>query len=184
MTAHSLLLIDDDTDLLKALSKFFEARGYKVYQATSGETGLALWEEVHPEVTVVDLRLPGIGGLAVLKHLRAKHGIVLMLTGYGDIDVAVSAMQHGAENFLTKPIDMPHLEAAIAKAAEKAALRREVKHLRARLTPSAKRRLLQILFLAALIGGSVGLGFAIGGGSDTADTRARRPIPIPIDTVP
>jgi len=122
--ANSVLLIDDDADVLRSIGNYFERLGYEVTRELSGESGLTAYDRVHPEVVVVDLKLPGMDGLEVLEHLRERDAAVILLTGHSDVPTAVKAMQLGAENFLTKPVDMAHLAAATARAADKVRLRR------------------------------------------------------------
>ena len=113
---------------------------------------------------------------------RQRKAMVIMLTAYGDVESAVEAMRLGAENFLTKPIDMSHLVQAVEKAGEKSSLHREVVELRERLTPNMKRRLFRVALLLILIVVSVALGRWIG---DTGeDTRPRADIPVPVDSQP
>jgi DNA-binding NtrC family response regulator len=122
--ADSVLLIDDDVDVLRAIGNYFERLGYEVTRELSGEAGLATFDRVRPDVVVLDLRLPGMDGMEVLEHLRQRDAAVILLTGNSDIPTAVRAMQLGAENFLTKPVDMAHLAAATARVADKVRLRR------------------------------------------------------------
>jgi DNA-binding NtrC family response regulator len=120
----SVLLIDDDVDVLRSIGNYFERLSYEVTRELSGEAGLATFDRLRPEVVVLDLRLPGMDGLEVLEHLRQRDAAVILLTGEADVSTAVRAMQLGAENFLTKPVDMEHLAAATARVADKARLRR------------------------------------------------------------
>ena len=122
--AGSVLLIDDDVDVLRSIGNYFERLGYEVTRELSGEAGLATFDRLRPEVVILDLRLPGMDGMEVLEHLRQRDAAVILLTGESDIATAVRAMQLGAENFLTKPVDMEHLAAATARVADKARLRR------------------------------------------------------------
>jgi DNA-binding NtrC family response regulator len=122
--AGSVLLIDDDVDVLRSIGNYFERLGYEVTRELSGEAGMATFDRLRPEVVILDLRLPGMDGMEVLEHLRQRDAAVILLTGESDIATAVRAMQLGAENFLTKPVDMEHLAAATARVADKARLRR------------------------------------------------------------
>ena len=129
--AGSVLLIDDDVDVLRSIGNYFERLAYEVTRELSGEAGLATFDRLRPEVVILDLRLPGMDGLEVLEHLRQRDAAVILLTGESDVATAVRAMQLGAENFLTKPVDMTHLSAAIARVAEKTRLSRQNARLRA-----------------------------------------------------
>jgi two-component system response regulator AtoC len=122
--AGSVLLIDDDVDVLRSIGNYFERFGYEVTRELSGEAGLATFDRLRPEVVILDLGLPGMDGMEVLEHLRQRDASVVLLTGQADVPTAVRAMQLGAENFLTKPVDMEHLAAATARVADKARLRR------------------------------------------------------------
>ena len=120
----SVLLIDDDADVLRAVGNYFEEIGYEVARELSGEAGLDTFARYRPEVVILDLHLPGLDGLQVLQRLREHDAGVILLTGDSDVPTAVRAMQLGAENFLTKPVDMAHLAAATARVADKTRLRR------------------------------------------------------------
>jgi DNA-binding NtrC family response regulator len=130
--AETLLLVDDDPDVQRAVGDYFERIGYEVARAGTGEAALEMYERLRPDVVILDLHLPGVTGLEILERLRASGASVLLLTGQGDIETAVRAMQLGAENFLTKPVDMTLLAAATLRVAEKVRLTRHNALLRAR----------------------------------------------------
>ncbi|HEX2189414.1 MAG TPA: sigma-54 dependent transcriptional regulator [Longimicrobiaceae bacterium] len=130
---RSILLIDDEPDVIRSLGRFFERAGWEVYRAMTGEEGLRLYEAALPDVVLLDLHLPGVSGMDVLETLVPRDATVVMLTGHGDIETAVEAMRLGAENFLAKPVELPHLAAAAEKALEKTELRRANRTLSARL---------------------------------------------------
>src|SRR5438552_12456815 len=130
--ADSLLLIDDDADVVRHGGAYFERSGCEVYRETSGERGLSTFARLRPDVVLLDLHLPDLGGLEVLERLRGAGAAVILLTGQGDIATAVRAMQLGAEHFLTKPVDLGHLAAATARVCDKIHLARENALLRAR----------------------------------------------------
>jgi DNA-binding NtrC family response regulator len=121
----TLLFVDDEASVLKALGSYFEQTGYEVWREATGQEGLETFRRVRPDVVILDLNLPDVGGLEVLEGLRRDNAAVILLTGQGDIETAVRAMQLGAENFLTKPVDMTHLAAAIARVSEKVRLSRQ-----------------------------------------------------------
>jgi len=130
--ADSLLLIDDDPDVLRAVGDYFEKIGYEVYRESTAEGGVELHDRQRPDVVLLDLHLPDGDGMQVLEALRQKDAAVILLTGFGDVETAVRAMQLGAENFLTKPVDMAHLSAATARVLDKVRLRRHNELLRGR----------------------------------------------------
>jgi DNA-binding NtrC family response regulator len=121
---RSILVVDDDPGVLSVLTRFFQRKGWDVHQAGSGEDGLRRWESARPDVVLLDLDLPGMSGRQVLDVLVSRGAAVIMLTGHAEVETAVDAMQAGAETFLTKPVDLAHVEAAAERAAEKQELRR------------------------------------------------------------
>jgi DNA-binding NtrC family response regulator len=122
--AGSVLLIDDDVDVLRSVGKYLEQIGYEVARELTGEAGLSSYERLRPDVVVLDLQLPGMEGMEVLERLRELDALVVLLTGTGDVETAVEAMKAGAENFLTKPVLLDHLAAATSRVIEKARLQR------------------------------------------------------------
>src|SRR6266849_5104020 len=128
----SVLLIDDDMDVLRAVGDYFDKIGYEVSRATTAEEGFEAFARLRPDVVILDLHLPDLDGLEVLERLRSQGGSVILLTGQGDIETAVRAMQLGAEHFLTKPVDLNHLAAATARVGEKIRLARQNAMLRVR----------------------------------------------------
>src|SRR5256884_4831955 len=128
----SVLLIDDDAGVLRVVGDCFDRIGYEVGRAETAKAGLEAFDRLRPDVVILDLHLPDVGGLEVLERLRSRGGSVILLTGQGDIETAVRAMQLGAEHFLTKPVDLNHLAAATARVSEKIRLVRQNARLRAR----------------------------------------------------
>lgn len=117
---HTLLLVDDDPLLAATLARAFFARGFLVTIAHDAEQAQrALAEEV-PDYAVVDLKIGGESGLALLPRLRAAGpGMrVVVLTGYGSIATAVQAVKLGANEYLTKPTDADAIVAALRAEAE------------------------------------------------------------------
>jgi DNA-binding NtrC family response regulator len=131
--ADTLLLIDDDEALLRSVGEYFERIGYEVLREATAEAGVECYERQRPDVVLLDLHLPDGDGMAVLERLRRGEAAVILLTGYGDVETAVRAMQLGAENFLTKPVDMTHLAAAVSRVLDKVRLKRHNALLRSRL---------------------------------------------------
>ncbi len=157
-----LLVVDDDEAVLKGLGEYFARLGYQVVRAATGKEGLTAFQTQEPDVTILDLRLPDIDGLQILEVMHQKRALVILLTGYGDIPTAVKAMQLGAENFLTKPVDLPHLVATVERAIEKLDLRRENTRLR-QLVPSSRRRLTRAVVAIVVLAAAVLAGRWVGG---------------------
>ncbi len=156
-----ILIVDDDEAVLQALGDYFARLGYEVVRAATGQQGLAGFDSQDPDVSILDLRLPDIDGMQILEIMRRKRALVILLTGYGDIPTAVRAMQLGAENFLTKPVDLPHLVATVERAIEKLDLRRENVRLR-QMVPTTRRRLTQAALVLVLLAGALLVGRFVG----------------------
>ncbi len=123
-----ILIIDDEISLAKILSKFLEQASHETFSAHSGAEGLEKVGQLNPDVILLDLHLPDMGGIEILAKLNEKFqtASVVVITGEGSVDAAVKAMQMGAEDFLEKPIDMEKLKIIIRKIAEKKGLQKEV----------------------------------------------------------
>jgi DNA-binding NtrC family response regulator len=133
--ADRVLIVDDEPDSRAALALLLSGWGYEVLEAYDGSDALDLAVEFRPAVVVSDLVMPGMDGLALLEALRTElpASSVILLTGHGTVETAVSAMKEGAYDYLTKPVDVRRLRALVAKAAEKTEVLREVTLLRRQL---------------------------------------------------
>jgi DNA-binding NtrC family response regulator len=132
----SVLIVDDETPITQALGTFFErSGGHVVLAAHTGVEGIAAFERARPDLVLLDVRLPDMTGFDVLARIRDANPVVIMITGYGDVALAVQAMQNGAENFLTKPVDLAHLGAVAERGFEKARLRQMNRYLASRHGP-------------------------------------------------
>lgn len=109
--APSILLVDDDTDLLRLLTMRLSAAGYQVSTAESAEAALAQLAVAQPTLVISDVRLPGLDGLQLFDEIRAQHPAlpVILLTAHGTIPDAVDATSRGAFAYLTKPFDSHEL---------------------------------------------------------------------------
>lgn len=113
-----ILVIDDEKPTLSMFKLFLTAYGYDVYTAQDGEKGLALFNEISPEIVFTDIKMPGIDGLEVLRRIR-KTGIasqVIIITGHGDMENAVEALDLDASDFINKPVERKALNSALARA--------------------------------------------------------------------
>jgi len=125
----NVLIVDDEQAITSALGMYFQRLGHEVMRAHSGEEGIAMVHRAHPELVLLDVRLPDMSGFEVLERIREYNPVVIMITGHGDVPDAVRAMQAGAESFLTKPIELAHLGAAAERALEKSRLRQMNRYL-------------------------------------------------------
>ncbi len=129
-----ILIVDDDPDILGALKKRLTWMGHEVLTAEDGEQALRLIVEDQPEVMLLDIELPGISGIDVLKQLAEKRATVpqqslpevVVITAFGTIGRAVEAVRLGACDFLTKPFEPDHLSIVIEKAMGQVALTRQI----------------------------------------------------------
>ena len=121
MPGSRVLLVDDETIFTKNMSKLLKNRGYQVAAVNSGDGAIRELEQNHFDVIVLDLKMPGMDGIATLKEI-IKLGLfteTLILTGHGSIDTALEAMKLGAYDYLTKPCEIDELVAKIEAAWEK-----------------------------------------------------------------
>jgi DNA-binding NtrC family response regulator len=130
-----ILVVDDDADIVTVLRDRLEALGYGTVCAGDGLRALELIEQETPHLMLLDLEMPKLSGLDVLKRLAhhrpaAPDMPVIVMTAHGTITAAVQAMKQGAYDFLTKPFDVDHLTLVVAKALERASLVRQVECLR------------------------------------------------------
>ncbi|MFN8666601.1 MAG: sigma-54 dependent transcriptional regulator [Gemmatimonadaceae bacterium] len=129
-----LLIVDDEPLLADSYARFLSKVGHTVRVARSGEEALAAWRERRPDVTLLDLRLPDMTGFDVYARVREQGPVVIMVSGHADVPLAVRAVQEGVENFLTKPVELPHLGVAVERALEKVRLRQLSRYLTERRT--------------------------------------------------
>lgn len=115
-----VLLVDDEPEFLETVAERLSIRGYQVFCTSTGEDALAqLDKEADIDVTVLDLKMPGMIGLEILKEIKKRHPLVqvIMLTGYSTLSSATEAMKLGAFDYLAKPHDTEQLINLINKAA-------------------------------------------------------------------
>jgi DNA-binding NtrC family response regulator len=130
-----VLVVDDEANAREALEALLGDEGYEVASAGDGAAALEIASRFEPEVVLTDLKMPRMDGLELLergKKLMPRTSFVVM-TAFGSIDTAVAAIQRGAENYVTKPIDVAALTALLGRAMEKAKLAAEAASLRERL---------------------------------------------------
>lgn len=125
MTSYSILIVDDETLTLNNLRKALEKEGYEIYLADSGERALEIIEKFKPNLVLLDLMLPGISGLEVLKKTKEKGNeiIIIMMTAYEILEKAVEAMKLGAYDYILKPFKISDLKNTIRRALETLYLR-------------------------------------------------------------
>jgi two-component system NtrC family sensor kinase len=126
---NKILIIDDEEANVRVLAMSLRSDGYAVVTACSGEEGLAVYHDETPDLVLTDIKMPGMDGLEVLKHIKAENpdATVVIITGHGDIENAIEALKLGASDFLNKPIRDEALALAIERAEEKRNIKRQLK---------------------------------------------------------
>ena len=124
---ETILVVDDDPYIQEALGDRLESLGYRVARASDGKQALELIDHQDPQMVFLDIEMPGMKGLDVLREIRAreKDFPVVMITAYGSVDLAVEAMKEGAYDFIPKPFKANHIALVVEKALERQRLRRE-----------------------------------------------------------
>ena len=130
----TVLVVDDEKNTREGLGRALR-RDYEVVLAESADAAIQTLGERPVDVMLSDVRMPGTDGLGLLREARRLHPdlVVIMLTAYGSVETAVEAMKVGAADFLTKPVNLDHLDITISKAVRQRALESENRALKSRL---------------------------------------------------
>jgi DNA-binding NtrC family response regulator len=128
-----ILVIDDNDTLREGVAQVLEKMGHTALKASGGAQGLALFQQHAIDFTITDLKMDGVSGMEVLRSIRQRQpdALVMIITAFGTIEVAVDAMREGAFDFITKPFPPALLRAKVEKALDVGATRRENERLRA-----------------------------------------------------
>lgn len=131
-TVRRVLVVDDEENLRLVLRTLLRRHGYEVETAESGEEALSLVDTFGPDVVLTDVRMPKMGGLDLLTTLKAKRNdaTVIVMSAYGNMDLALEAMKAGAYDYVQKPFKPDEVVLALRKAEERELLRRENRALR------------------------------------------------------
>ena len=125
-------IIDDDDLIRSSLERLFEKKGHRVVLSRNGEEALRLNKEITPDLIFLDLSLPDINGKEVLKRILriTPHIPIVMISGYGTIEIAVETLKLGAWEFLTKPLNLTKVNATVENLLNHVRLQKELQHLR------------------------------------------------------
>ena len=125
----NLLVIDDEPGIRDMMSLSLGADGYKVCTAADGAEGLGMFKEQKPDIVLTDIKMPGLDGIEVLKRIKSMSPDteVIVITGHGDMDLAVRSLQLMASDFVTKPVSDQALEVALKRAAERLTLKAQLR---------------------------------------------------------
>ncbi|MGD9819396.1 MAG: sigma-54-dependent transcriptional regulator [Desulfomonilaceae bacterium] len=117
LPATQVLVIDDETTIRESLEMFLHEKGLSVSQAGTGTDGFRLFTEINPSLIILDIRLPDISGMEILKKIMARDpdAKVIMITAFHDMETTIEAMRNGAFDYIHKPIDVDELDRAVTK---------------------------------------------------------------------
>ncbi|MGB5848548.1 MAG: response regulator [Ignavibacteriaceae bacterium] len=120
MDEYLVLIVDDEEELVTTIAERLQIRGMTAKTATDGETALKMIEENPPQVVVLDVMMPGIGGIEILQRMKAQNIQipVILLTGYGSTEQGTEGMELGAFDYLMKPCDLNMLISKIKEAVQ------------------------------------------------------------------
>lgn len=124
-----IVLIDDEADIREVTAITLQDAGYRVVTAADGQAGLALFAEYAPQIVITDIRMPRMDGLAVLENIKqSDHDAeVIVVTAFGEMDLAIRALQLDASDFITKPINDESLHLALRRARERYTARKQAR---------------------------------------------------------
>jgi two-component system NtrC family sensor kinase len=124
-----LLIIDDEEGIRKVLSLSLTSDGYDVFTASGGEEGIDIFKTESPSIILTDIKMPGMDGIETLKRIKELNSDaeVIMITGHGDMDLAIEALKLDASDFLNKPIKDEALSVALKRATERIEMKQKLK---------------------------------------------------------
>ena len=129
MKKKTILLVDDEEGIRKVLGIYLADMDYRVITAKSGEEALNIFKKDKPSIVIVDIKMPGMNGIELLRRLKMEEPEteVIMMTGHGEMDLAIKSVQLDATDFVTKPIKEDVLGIALNRAEERMSMRQNLK---------------------------------------------------------
>ncbi|CCH49573.1 response regulator [Pseudodesulfovibrio piezophilus] len=120
-TKEKILVIDDEQPTLRMFTLLLSAYGYQIITAENGQEGFELFKKERPNLVLTDIKMPVMDGIEVLKQIKSvnPHAEVIVITGHGDMDLAIQALNLDATDFINKPLQRKALEQALSRAAER-----------------------------------------------------------------
>jgi signal transduction histidine kinase len=164
--AERILLVDDEEGIRKVLGISLSDSGYQVFTAKSGEEALQIFREQAPPIVMTDIKMPGMDGIELLQKMKQENpdAEVIMITGHGEMELAIQSLKHEATDFITKPINDDALEIALKRAKERISLKTQIKEYTEnleKLVEEKTRQLIEAERLAAVGQTVAGLAHAI-----------------------
>ncbi len=106
-----VLIVDDELFVGELLKEYLSIQGYQAAAVSNGEDALSVTQQFQPHIVILDIRMPGMSGMEVLKNIKAKNKAtgVIMLSAYGDTETVDEALRLGADQYLQKPMNLKHL---------------------------------------------------------------------------
>ncbi len=162
----TILIVDDEEGIRKVLGISLSDMGYKVISAENGETALRLFRNIKPQIVLTDIKMPNMDGIELLICLKkeAPDTEVIMITGHGDIDLAIKSLKFEATDFVTKPVNDEALEIALKRAEERISMKRQIREYTEKLeqlVEEKSRKLVEAERMAAVGQTIAGLSHAI-----------------------
>ena len=135
MVQETILIVDDEPHILELLSVALEDEKYRIVQAKNGKEALAKFKEEKPYLVLLDIRMPDLDGLEVLRQIEESNqtSSVIMMSAYGAMETVLEAIKQGAYDYLTKPVDLEKVKVLVRRALEAQKLAREVTSLRSKV---------------------------------------------------
>jgi signal transduction histidine kinase len=163
---NKTLLVDDEPGILKVLGISLADRGYQVFTAANGEEALEKFRAGQPDIVLTDIKMPGMDGVQLLRKIKEESPDteVIMITGHGDMELAVQSLKYEASDFITKPVHDEALDIALKRACEKIIVRSQLRAYTEnleRLVEEKTRKLIEAERLAAVGQTVAGLAHAI-----------------------
>ncbi len=117
----TILLVDDEKDIREVLVLPLADMGYHIFEAENGRQALEKFREIQAPIVLTDIKMPGMDGIELLQKIKHENPEteVIMITGHGDMELAIGSLKNEATDFITKPINVDALEIAVRKAREK-----------------------------------------------------------------
>jgi signal transduction histidine kinase len=124
-----ILLVDDEKDIRDVLNLTLTDMGYEVFEAEDGDEAWRVFRDARPPIVLTDIKMPNMDGIELLQKIKRENpeAEVVMITGHGDMDLAVKSLKYEATDFITKPINVHVLEIALQRVREKILTRQQLR---------------------------------------------------------